>query len=64
MSHRAVETTHSINNAFSPGTSIEGSGVSRSFENFALKTRRVVTSHQKLTINNREPSSKLMLLYL
>ena len=51
MSHKAVETTHNINNAFGPGTTNKHT-VRWWFKKLcmrALKMRSMVTSHQKLT---------------
>ena len=63
MGHKAVETTHTINNAFGPQTlmNVWCSGGWRGFskEVRALKMRSVGASHQKLT-TNWEPSLKLI----
>ena len=53
MDHKAVETTHNMNNAFGPGTANERT-VHGWFKKFcqgdkALKMRRVVAGHWKLT---------------
>ena len=53
MCHKAMKTTHNINNAFGPGTANERT-VQRWVKKFcqgdkALKMRRVVAGHWKLT---------------
>ena len=68
MGCKVVETTCNINSAFGSGTPNEHSrsGGSRSFAKGmrTLKMKSVVAGHQKLTVTNWEPSSKLLLLQL
>ena len=56
MSCKAAETTHSISNAFGPGTANQHT-VQCCFKKFCkgtkvLKMRSVVTGHQKLRMTN------------
>ena len=67
-----LETTHNINNTFSPGMysvhvmNVQCGGGSRSFAKKmrALKMKIAVAGHRKLKMTNWEPSLKLIVLKL
>ena len=66
MGPKAVETLTAIHLAQELLRNTQCNGGSRSFakEMRPLKMRRIVASHQKLAMTNREQSSKLILLQL
>ena len=67
MGPKVAETIYNLNNTFAPRiANKQCSAGSRSFakEMRALKMRSAVASHRRLTVDNWEPSSKLILLKL
>ena len=66
MGRKAVKTMWNISNAFGSGllTNLQCSGDSKSFAKETRVLKSIVASHQKVTIINWEPSSKLILFQL
>ena len=64
MGCKAVETTQNINKTFAQKYQCSGDSISFAKETRALKRRSTVVSNRKVTMTNREPLSKLIVLKL